>query len=134
MSCLNLTPHAVHVYADDRVMLTFPAHDPKHPARLTQAPDKRVGSITEAGYTGGLLGLPVLTAPRYTGVEHMPAPERLPGGGIIVSQMVAEVLAKVGCPVPVLSPNTSPSRLGAVRDAANRICGCRSLYHWNPGC
>lgn len=118
MSIQNLTPHDVTVIGEKWV--TWPRSGLV--ARLETVPQTPCQSET------GLYGVPVYTAPNFTGVVDLPEDNTI---DIIVSMPVAQYLVANGLwKGAILSPDSGPGQ--AVRNDAGQIIGVKRLTLWNP--
>ena len=104
----NLTPHAIHLIGDERI-LELPPDGP--PARLALAPDLPDGTIVIDGFP-----IPVMRTAATTTVVNLPDPE--PGTLLLVARPVAEALA-------ARHDLAYPHR--TVRDESGVVVGCRAL-------
>jgi hypothetical protein len=104
MKLVNLTPHAINVYAGDGKTMLVTVEPTVPAARCKQ----------EAACVGDLDGVPVYRM-EFGEVENLPAPQD--GTFYIVSRLVATAVnrADVFCPG------------AAVRDEAGRVVGCVGL-------
>ena len=108
---VNLTPHEVVVLNDaNNVVLRVP---PSGQVARVSAQEKVVGTIN---------GVPLVKT-EYGEVQGLPDPQQ--GTIYIVSLLVLQAMA--GKRSDLVAPNTSPTPLGAVRDAQGRIIGVRSF-------
>ena len=106
---VNLTPHEVVVYGQDKETVLF---------RIPSSGQCRVTTDEQA--VGEIGGVPVVRT-RYLEVKDLPDP--VPGTVYIVSVIVLQALH--GTRSDVVAPNTSPR--GVVRDAGGQILGCTSF-------
>jgi hypothetical protein len=107
---VNLTPHEVVVLDANNVVLRVP---PSGQVARVAVKEELVGTVN---------GVPVYRT-TYGAIEGLPEPEQ--GTIYIVSLLVLQAMA--GKRSDLVAPNTSPTPLGAVRDAQGRIIGVRSF-------
>jgi hypothetical protein len=107
---VNLTPHEIVVYQGDNVVLRVP-------------PSGQVARVTTKEEVVGVVNGVPLVRTVYGEIQGLPDPQ--PGTIYIVSLLVLQALQ--GRRSDVVAPNTSPTPLGAVRDAQGRIIGVRSF-------
>ena len=106
MNFINLTPHEIAVYAQDKVTV------------LHRIPSSGLCRVTtDEQIVNDIGGVPVVKT-QYLDVQNLPDPQ--PNTYYIVSIIVLQALD--GSRPDVIAPNTSPN--GAVRDDKGAILGC----------
>ncbi|MCI4407531.1 MAG: hypothetical protein JHC26_00430 [Thermofilum sp.] len=110
----NLTPHELVILDENNnVIARIP---PSGVVARVQSREELIGYIN---------GIPIFKTV-YGNIENLPDPE--PGVVYAVSIVVLTALKEKGIKrTDVISPNTNPSRFGAVRDAQGRIIGVKSF-------
>lgn len=119
LDILNLTPHDIVLYKEDRKTVLVVFQKQKYPVRLVET--FATAACPEIG------NIPVVGRPKYNGLEHMPQEKNV---AVIVSALVADYIVS-HCPnhfLHVFTPDTGPK--GVDRNADGVIIGTTRLVHY----
>jgi len=112
---INTTPHEIVLMHDG-----VPHHFPKDNDMQLRLNEEDMGGLTD------VCGIPVVAAPRYTGLSGPVPDDDRP---ILVSQLVGQYIATHGLRSGhVYGPDTGPG--GVVRDADGKIIGTRRFVRY----
>ena len=112
---VNLTPHSINLVTEGGTLTIPPSGTVARVSSVQQV-------VREIEVDG--VKIPVVET-QFGQVEGLPEPQE--GVLFVVSSLVAQAVTRED----VVSPNTAPTPLGAVRDDDGRITGIKSLQSFN---